>query len=164
MSTIRIEEEHGSEVRVPGWALASMAALMVLAMVLAGTARLTGMGTVSTPQVLTADARASVDIVFQPLEDGALRIVDGSTGRELRVLAAGEGGFMRGVLRPLERERMRLEADADAPYRVLRAGDGTLALVDPSTGVTVDLAAFGRTSAEAFAGLLETATETQASR
>ena len=157
MSQIHIEQEHGSEVRVPKWALASMAGLMVVTMVFAGTARLTGMGTVGGPTEAVADARVWVDIRFEVVEDDGLLVWDYADGTVLRELAAGEGGFLRGVLRPLERERTRMGTATDLPYRLLRSRDGTLALLDPTTGVLVDLAAFGRTSLGAFSGLLETA-------
>ena len=132
MSQIHIEQEHGSEVRVPKWALASIAGLMVV-------------------------TRVWVDIRFEPVEDDGLLVWDYADGTVLRELAAGEGGFLRGVLRPLERERTRMGTATDLPYRLLRSRDGTLALLDPTTGVLVDLAAFGRTSLGAFSGLLETA-------
>ena len=140
MSQIHIEQEHGSEVRVPKWALASMGGLMVVTMIFAGTA-----------------SRVWVDIRFEPVEDDGLLVWDYADGTVLRELAAGEGGFLRGVLRPLERERTRMGTATDLPYRLLRSRDGTLALLDPTTGVLVDLAAFGRTSLGAFSGLLETA-------
>lgn len=164
MSQIHVEREPGSEVRVPRWALASMAGMVTLSLILAATARLTGMGTVSHPEV-PAGTPAALEIVFQPADDGSLAVLSHPDGRTLESLAPGEGGFLRGVLRPLERERVRLEAAAaTAPYRLLRSADGSLALQDPATGVLVDLAAFGKTSLSAFQDLLASADDPRVSR
>lgn len=155
MSQIHIEREPGSDVRVPRWALAAMAGMVTVSLILAGTARLTGMGTVAHPEV-TAETPAALEIVFQPGDDGTLTVLSHPDGRTLETLADGEGGFLRGVLRPLERERARLDAGSStAPYRLIRSADGSLALQDPSTGVLVDLAAFGKSSLSAFQGLLD---------
>lgn len=153
---IHVEHEPGSEIRVPRAALFSMAALVVISMILAGAGRLTGTGTVGHLQ-LPPDGTPVLVISFVGDADGDVTVVDASTGRVLEELGAGEGGFLRGVLRPLERERMRRSTDRDGAYELRRNVDGSLVLRDPLTDVSVDVAAFGATSARAFTDLLRAA-------
>jgi putative photosynthetic complex assembly protein len=96
-----------------------------------------------------------LDIRFVEDEASTIRVVSDPGGSVLRTLPPGEGGFMRGVLRPLRRERMRLEVSYDDPYRLARWSDGRLTLADPGVDLLMDIAAFGATSVEAFATLLD---------
>lgn len=75
--------------------------------------------------------------------------------RVLRRLGPGEGGFLRGILRPLERERARFDAPVDEPFQVVRTARGEVLLRDPRTELEMDLAAFGPTSVQLFVALLD---------
>lgn len=110
-----------------------------------------------TPGDARADAVAirALDIRFDEDEGGTIRVLSHPAGSVLRTLPPGEGGFMRGVLRPLRRERMRLEVSYDEPYRLTRWSDGRLTLSDPGVELVMEIAAFGATSVEAFATLLD---------
>jgi putative photosynthetic complex assembly protein len=157
MSQIRFEHEEGSEIRVPRWALASMGGLVGVALALAAIASLTGFGAVENPTSITG-GEVLLTFAFQPQEDGSLTVVRHPEGDPIQTVAPGEGGFLRGVVRPLERERVRLDAaPATAPYQLTRSPEGTLVLRDPSTGVLVDLAAFGSSSIGAFRALVDAA-------
>jgi len=135
---------------------AALIAILLLAAVLpfAYGGRQSGLtpeaGAVSDTPVLILDLR------FVEEEDTTLRVVaaDGE-GDVLRVLPPGEGGFMRGVMRPLRRERMRMEVPYGDPYRLARRADGSLTLSDPGANLVLELAAFGATSVAAFASLLD---------
>jgi len=98
-------------------------------------------------------AVAVLTLVFEEDAGGTLRVLEAGSGREIRVLAPGEGGFLRGVMRPLRRERARMGAPDNAPYRLERWSDGSLTLADSSASLFLDLAAYGATSVEAFAAL-----------
>ena len=111
-----------------------------------------------TPESTTEAAPAPVmvlDLRFEEDGDGTLRVLDARRGEVLRTLAPGEGGFMRGVMRPLRRERMRRDVAEEAPYHLARWGDGRLTLSDPGASLVLELAAFGETSVAAFAALLD---------
>lgn len=101
-----------------------------------------------------APAPAQRSVRFLSAEDGTIRIEDASSGTPLRTLPPGDGGFLRGALRPLERERMRHGASHDSPYLLIRDSDGRLILLDPTSDLELDVAAFGRTNSEHFAALL----------
>lgn len=94
-----------------------------------------------------------MQVVFLEDPDGTIRIREAGSGILLRELAPGEGGFVRGVLRPLRRERMRRNIPAEAPYLLDRHGDGRLTLSDPGADLVLELAAYGPTSVAGFAAL-----------
>jgi putative photosynthetic complex assembly protein len=96
---------------------------------------------------------AVLTLIFEEDAGGTLRVLEAGSGREIRVLAPGEGGFLRGVMRPLRRERARMGAPDNAPYRLERWSDGSLTLADSSASLFLELAAYGATSVEAFAAL-----------
>lgn len=65
-----------------------------------------------------------------------------------------EGGFVRGTLRALARERRQEQQGQETPFRVALWADGQVTLDDRATGRRVDLTAFGIHNAKLFAGLL----------
>ena len=110
-------------------------------------------GTDRSPAAPAAGAE-SVELRFVRQDEGRIRIVEARTDRVLRTVTASDGGFLWGVLRPLERERERHGADLEAPYRLVQAGGGRLTLEDPESDLEIDLAAFGSTSQGLFRSLL----------
>jgi hypothetical protein len=58
-------------------------------------------------------------------------------------------------MRNLDRLRSTAGRPVDAPYRLQRHAGGQVVLLDPETGTTVSLNAFGPTNAQAFAQLLQ---------
>lgn len=98
---------------------------------------------------------ALLEVVFHETPEGTVEVRRGDGGEVLHRLPPGEGGFMRGVLRPLRRERMRAGVSDDTPYRLARWPDGRLTLSDPGAGLVLELAAYGESSVAAFAALLD---------
>lgn len=96
----------------------------------------------------------SVSVVFRSDDDDLITVVAAETDEVLRVLAPGEGGFLRGALRPLIRERHRHGVDEGRPYDLALHADGSLILRDPPTGLELDIDAFGPTSRAEFLTLL----------
>ena len=74
-------------------------------------------------------------------------------GREVAVFE-GEQGFLRGILRGMNRTRRGRDIPRDAPFHLAAYADGRLTFDDPATGVRLDMAAFGSTNEEVFAALL----------
>ncbi len=137
---------------IPGWVLAMTASLAGIALVLALVSSRTGVGRV--PVTTGPDpAVAELSISFVERSGGEIDVVRQPDGAILARMEAGEGGFMRGILRPLYRERVRHGRDVAAPYRLLRYESGALMLTDASTDLVVDIAAFGATSADRFRSL-----------
>lgn len=116
---------------------------------------------VDTNEFAQVTAEMSRDLYFEDQADGSVAIAvisdepDGiAPKQEMHAVEPGTGGFIRGVLRGLGRDRKLRGIGPDEPYRLTRWSDGRLSLSDPSTGIRIDLEAFGPTNIEAFARLL----------
>ena len=142
---------HTHDIDVPKPALWGAAALLVLSIALAANARRDRLHVEREPE------EVGVWLTFQDRPDGSVVILDAEQGRQVGVLAVGEQGFIRGVMRGMFRERKLSDRGRDARFRLARTRDGRLVLDDPDSGRHVDLDSFGRTNAAAFAGLLEEA-------
>jgi putative photosynthetic complex assembly protein len=105
-------------------------------------------------EVSYRDAVASARLGFSDLGAGTVRIYDWDRGIELDTLAAGEGSFIRGVLRSLVRERRARGLVTEDPFTLLQYPDGSLVLEDPLTDERIELWAFGPANAGVFAALL----------
>ena len=98
-----------------------------------------------------APVLAERSLVFTDLPDRGVGVFE--RGTEVTEFT-GEQGFLRGVLRGLNRTRKVNGLPADAPFHLAAYADGRLVLDDPSTGVLLDLAAYGASNEEVFAHLL----------
>ncbi len=97
--------------------------------------------------------RLSRELRFRDMPDGGVEVTSGE-GARVTVLEPGSNAFVRGALRALVRERRKDELGSEVPFRLAVWEDGRLTLDDPLTGESVDLRAFGKTNAEAFARIL----------
>lgn len=159
MSVIRVEGDALERQMIPPGALKAIGVFLLVVVVLAAVARQTGFGSLGTAQFDGRTAVVERSLIFEAGPgDGPVDLRDGVTGELILQLAPGEGGFLRGIVRPLNRERARAGADPEAPWVLTRWSDGGLTLTDPATGTLVDLFAFGQTNAEAFAQLLPAVT------
>lgn len=128
------------------------AALLVLVSVVgAAYARITGEATVTDPRTQIVQVRA---LHFEDRMDGAVVVRDGA--QPVAVFEPGEGGFVRGALRALARYR-RLDGGSaeDAPIELIQWVDGRVSLEDPETGESIVLNAFGPDNLRPFAQLFE---------
>lgn len=95
-----------------------------------------------------------IELRFEDRQDGALAVLDGSTERELVVLAPGSNNFIRGVLRGMFRVRKLEALGRDVPFRLAADASGKLTLEDRELGRRVELDSFGPDNAAAFRDLL----------
>jgi putative photosynthetic complex assembly protein len=155
VSVVRFDEDQLEKDLIPPVAIKATGAFLVLVVCLAAIARLTGVGTTVDPAAGERTPLVERSLVFVAgMGDGPVDLRDGDTGELISHFGPGEGGFVRGAVRPLNRERARVGADLEAPWRLTRWSDGALTLTDPITGVAIDLNAFGPTNALAFSALL----------
>jgi putative photosynthetic complex assembly protein len=134
---------------IPRSILAAGSGLLLVALVLTFLSARTGVGRVEVATVASDAPVAQLSISFVTTQSGEIRI-EGDDGTVLTSLAPGEGGFLRGIVRPLRRERERYHAPLDEPFVLTRHASGALVLSDPTTDLHVDIAAFGATSMEHF--------------
>jgi putative photosynthetic complex assembly protein len=97
---------------------------------------------------------ASRQLQFTDRPDGAVLVTDAERGDSVGIVAPGTGGFVRGTLRGLTRERQLRHIGRETPFELVQAADGRLVLIDPATSTSIELAAFGPTNAEAFRAFL----------
>lgn len=127
-------------------------AIIVFTLVSVTIVQLTGTG--GTPRS-TATAAKVRDLRFVDRNDGSVAIIDMASNAEVGELAKDEEGFVRGILRSMARERRANGVGNEPPLRLTRRTDGTVFLLDPSTGRDIELDAFGHTNEASFERLLD---------
>jgi len=144
---------------------ALIGAALLLGFVLASVAYLRLSGAEPVAQVgAKGEPVASRALRFEDRGNGSVVVYDADEGaaqERVAVLETGEGGFTRGVLRALTRERQQRDIGREEPFRLIRHSNGALVLLDPATGDKIDLRAFGPTNTDAFEKLLPAAGGTQ---
>jgi putative photosynthetic complex assembly protein len=91
---------------------------------------------------------------FLDLPDGSIDVRDGQSGQRITVID-GEAGFLRGALRVLSHDRLRRGLGPQAPFELHQRQDGRLTLIDPQTGMRLDLESFGPQHASTFSRLIQ---------
>jgi putative photosynthetic complex assembly protein len=136
---------------VPRGPLLAIGALLLATVLGAGSARLGGLGALRVPEAPAVQVR---ELRFDDRADGSVAIRDAGSGRVVATVAPGSGGFLRGTMRGLVRERKRQGLGDDLPFRLAGHADGRLLLEDPATGRLIDIGSFGPTNGAVFAQLL----------
>ncbi len=99
-----------------------------------------------------ASATLTHDLRFFDEANGAVRVA--VVGGADRVIPTASGGFVRGVLRSLVRERRAQGLGSEKPFRVTEWSDGAVTIQDMATGRTLNLNAFGPTNRHDFVALI----------
>ncbi len=133
---------------IPKAVLVGAALLIGFAITASSAAHLTDIGTSHMPD---AKPVATLALRFEDRNDGSVAVRDIETSREVYHVEPGTNGFIRATVRGLVRERKRAGIDEVQPFTLTHWDNGTLSLVDSTTGRRVNLEAFGPTNAEAFA-------------
>ena len=83
-------------------------------------------------------------------------VKDSDDGSTLAVMIGENdgGGFVRGVMRGMARERKMKGIGPAAPFELTQWENGSLSLRDPATGRAIELGSFGATNRAAFARVL----------
>ncbi|MFW2350883.1 photosynthetic complex assembly protein PuhC [Qipengyuania sp.] len=151
---------HSHEETVPTPALVAAGALVVFALAMTATVKLGWVDRSAVPAVERATANVapvtSRSLRFADRPDGSVLITDATSGVPVSTVVAGgdQGGFIRGVLRGLARERHMSGIGEGPPFTLTLWRDGSLSLRDEGTGRLVDLGGFGADNRDAFLVLL----------
>jgi putative photosynthetic complex assembly protein len=97
---------------------------------------------------------ASADLRFSDQADGSIRVQNSRTDRVVATIQPGSGGFVRGVMRGLARDRIRRHIGEAPPFRLSQAINGQMSLEDTATGRVIDLESFGASNRDSFVQLL----------
>jgi putative photosynthetic complex assembly protein len=152
MSQASIDNRSSHHDGVPRGVLRGAAILIGFALLAAGVARQTDVGTLHMP---AAKATETLALRFEDRPDGSVAVRDARDDRAIYIVQPGAYGFIRSTLRGLARERRRADFDATTPFTLTRWSDGTVSLEDTTTNRRVNLDAFGPDNARAFAQLFE---------
>lgn len=145
------EDASEGRINLPRPVMLAAAAIALLVIVLAGVSRRTGVGHAGTP-VSTPVATRTLTFVDRPT--GGVGVVEASTRRTVAEVEPGSGGFVRGILRALVRERRANGAGMETGFTLTRWRDGRLTLDDSTTGRRLELTSFGPDNEAVFADLL----------
>jgi putative photosynthetic complex assembly protein len=137
--------------QVPPALITAAAALILATLVVVAWSRLTAPAPVAATSAGALKVRA---LFFEDRPDGSVAVLDARSGQLTRTLASGEDGFVRATLRTMAHERRRRGLGAETPFELAELDHGRVVLIDPATGRSVDLEAFGSTNFAAFARLL----------
>jgi putative photosynthetic complex assembly protein len=97
---------------------------------------------------------ASADLRFSDQADGSIRVQNSRTDQVVATIQPGVGGFVRGVMRGLARDRISRHIGEGPPFRLSQARDGQMSLTDTATGRVIDLESFGAGNRDSFVQLL----------
>lgn len=136
---------------IPRTMTRAMVALVLSVLVLVTAARLTDRPLIATPP--TGDVVTSRALLLSGDMAGAVT-VRAPDGTMIADLAPEQGGFISGVWRVIQRERIKHRAAPDGPVTLMAHDTGRMSITDPSTGWSADLMGFGKDNASAFARLL----------
>ena len=123
-------------------------ALVGLTIVGSGMARVTDVG---TSRMAPSSAVQTLLLHFDDLADGGVAVRNAVDGSQIYKVEPAADGFIRATMRGLARERIRSGIGPETPFKLTRWSDGTLSLLDETSGRRIDLDAFGPSNAGAFA-------------
>ena len=148
---------HDHENTVPGPALASAMVLVLACLGLAHAAPLGFVDRPAVPEVTPVGAVAERSLRFTDQADGTVLVSDNDSGETVAVIdmETQSGGFVRGVMRGMARERRMHSIGAEPPFALTLWEDGSLSLVDSATSRSIELGAFGPDNRTVFLEMLE---------
>jgi putative photosynthetic complex assembly protein len=154
---------HVEDPSPPRGLLLGIGVLISATLLLVALARSHGVGLMMTrdiePAASAATAVREAALRFADRDDGAVVVTRAVDGATVAVIESGSGGFVRGVMRGLARERRMHGIESTPPFLLTQWSDGRLTLRDTATDRLIDLGAFGQTNLGAFAALLPRDTE-----
>lgn len=152
MSYLHIDEETTTgNSAVPKGALILAGAFALTVIALAAVARLSNVGTLG--QQSNAQMVASRALVFTDRPDGSIGVYDAQHQQQLDNVS-GTGGFVRGAMRALARQRRLASVGPEVPFYLVKWSDGRLTLDDSSTKNHLELDAYGKSNLASFEELL----------
>jgi putative photosynthetic complex assembly protein len=136
----------------PRWLLIGIGALLIATVGFVALARLTGFG---ITKVNETPILGSVDIWFEDQDNKTMLVRRFADNAVLEVLPADGGGFIRGVVRSLFRQRLVANQERTLPFRLSQRQDQKFFILDMSTGAKMELDGFGPSNTLSIARVLE---------
>ena len=139
----------------PRGALIAASAMVGLSLVATTAVRLVKITAPAPIAAAQPAPAASVDLRFSDQADGSIRVQNSRTDQVVETIQPGVGGFVRGVMRGLARDRISRHIGEAPPFRLSQAKDGRMSLEDTATGRVIDLESFGAGNRQSFIELLK---------
>lgn len=136
---------------IPRRMVRAMLGLVLACLAVVTLARITDTPLIATPP--EGRIVATRDVILSVETSGAATIRD-ANGHVIGDLPPEQGGFIAGVGRVIERERLKHRLPLEGPVSLIWQDTGRISIQDPSTGWSADLMGFGADNARAFARLL----------
>ncbi len=137
---------------IPRWFVIGTAALMLTTVLGAGLARFSGVG---ISRVADSAVIGTVELWVDEQRDGSALVRHVATGKTLDVLPADGGGFVRGLVRGMFRQRLLSEQARTLPFQISQREGPKYFLFDPATGTRMELDGFGPTNTQTVARLYQ---------
>lgn len=151
MSQLERQMRHRDKEMVPKILVQGMFALMLGSLALVAYAQWA-----DVPQVGVLEASPiaeSIEVTLSGDRSGTYQVYNAS-GEMIASTADPRAGFIGVIGRVIDRERTVLKADPTGPITVARRENGNIAIIDPSTNLSIDLIGYGADNVAAFANLL----------
>lgn len=142
---------HHDQRSIPRGVLIGAAALIAISIAAAATGSYGAMDRAAAQDDAVSASRM---LRFEDRLDGSIAVIDHRSGALIDQVDPGTGGFVRGVLRGMARDRKRTDGGPEVPFLLALGADGHLTIADSITGRRIDLGAFGATNVAAFARML----------
>ncbi len=156
-----MSHSHDHENTVPRPALFSAAAFVGATFLLTLAVTFGFIDREAVPSVARAEANiapvAERTLHFADQADGSVLVSDMDSGETVVVVdtETQSGGFVRGVMRGMARERRMHGIGSEQPFALTLWGDGSISLEDSATGRNIELGAFGNDNRAVFLDMLE---------
>ena len=152
MSQLEQQMRHRDKEMVPRFLVQAMFGLMAATLALVAYAQ--WFDVPNKGVLVEAPIVQSLDIVMIGDRSGTYEVT-GTDGTLLASSADYKGGFLGVIGRVFERERFVHDVSSDAPVTVVRRENGNIAVIDDTTGLSVELIGYGKDNVAAFARLLD---------
>lgn len=152
MSQLEQQMRHRDREMVPKFLVQAMFALMIASTAMVAYAQWAGVP--DSGVLVAAPVAQSRDIVLIGDRNGTY-VVHDTNGQQLAISSENKGGFIGVMGRVIDRERQLHGVTSDAPVQVVRRTNGNTAILDPTTGMAVELIGYGQDNVAAFTRLLD---------
>lgn len=143
---------HNHDMNIPKPLLMALIALVLSVTGFVGFSQATGIGHAKLEAEPNVERLA---VLFRDEPGGGVGAYRAEDNRQLLMFSSGEGGFVRTALRSLTLHRRKENVSSAIPFELMRSASGNVILLDPATGKTITLIAFGNTNQNDFAQLFD---------
>lgn len=151
-SSLANQMKHRDRDMVPLFLVRAMFGLMFASVALVTFAKVTGQPLTGVRAESPVVTEAAIMLVGNR-SDG-VGVVD-ANGNVIGHSTDDKAGFIDVIWNSVTRERIVRDVPSDAPLRLVRRENGHTAIIDPTTGWSIELIGYGQDNVAAFASLLD---------